>query len=212
MWVRVRTGIVIGHRLGRGKTARVNLLLIVAAMPGPDVRCTQYRSRPVVARPLVDGFLAVALLVRRAEGVGSHVRCVPHDVMAILVIENRAVVRCMAPVSASHRSGYRSVTMQLISRTQMDLTRGRERLELSWVIAPTGETIMSALHRYHAATARSEHAVAQAIPLSGGMMCVHYSGYSRQGRSEEHTSELQSQSNLVCRLLLEKKKQNIKQV
>src|SRR5688572_31879159 len=32
-------------------------------------------------------------------------------------------------------------------------------------------------------------------PLSGGLP-----------RSEEHTSELQSQSNLVCRLLLEKKK------
>src|SRR2546430_9050632 len=29
-----------------------------------------------------------------------------------------------------------------------------------------------------------------------------------QKRSEEHTSELQSQSNLVCRLLLEKKKRN----
>src|SRR5688572_31700327 len=29
---------------------------------------------------------------------------------------------------------------------------------------------------------------------------------SECGRSEEHTSELQSQSNLVCRLLLEKKK------
>src|SRR2546427_4274425 len=29
-------------------------------------------------------------------------------------------------------------------------------------------------------------------------------------RSEEHTSELQSQSNLVCRLLLEKKKKTIK--
>src|SRR5688572_30924015 len=28
-----------------------------------------------------------------------------------------------------------------------------------------------------------------------------------RSRSEEHTSELQSQSNLVCRLLLEKKKQ-----
>src|SRR5205085_10880231 len=28
----------------------------------------------------------------------------------------------------------------------------------------------------------------------------------QDGRSEEHTSELQSQSNLVCRLLLEKKK------
>src|SRR5438270_5997832 len=31
-------------------------------------------------------------------------------------------------------------------------------------------------------------------------------GRRGQGRSEEHTSELQSQSNLVCRLLLEKKK------
>src|SRR2546421_6663365 len=28
------------------------------------------------------------------------------------------------------------------------------------------------------------------------------------GRSEEHTSELQSRSDLVCRLLLEKKKRN----
>src|SRR5688572_31341435 len=31
-----------------------------------------------------------------------------------------------------------------------------------------------------------------------------------QDRSEEHTSELQSQSNLVCRLLLEKKKKKKK--
>ena len=30
--------------------------------------------------------------------------------------------------------------------------------------------------------------------------------FFRFGRSEEHTSELQSRSNLVCRLLLEKKK------
>src|SRR5690606_41954579 len=29
-----------------------------------------------------------------------------------------------------------------------------------------------------------------------------------EGRSEEHTSELQSRENLVCRLLLEKKKKN----
>src|SRR2546430_3911603 len=32
----------------------------------------------------------------------------------------------------------------------------------------------------------------------------------RHDRSEEHTSELQSQSNLVCRLLLEKKKKKKK--
>src|SRR2546427_8242720 len=35
---------------------------------------------------------------------------------------------------------------------------------------------------------------------------------SNDPRSEEHTSELQSQSNLVCRLLLEKKKQKQKPV
>src|SRR5256886_3565963 len=32
--------------------------------------------------------------------------------------------------------------------------------------------------------------------------------FASSWRSEEHTSELQSQSNLVCRLLLEKKKTN----
>src|SRR5688572_31741461 len=35
-------------------------------------------------------------------------------------------------------------------------------------------------------------------------------GAPARHRSEEHTSELQSQSNLVCRLLLEKKKKKIK--
>src|SRR2546430_13409874 len=40
-----------------------------------------------------------------------------------------------------------------------------------------------------------------ASPLSGLIATLH-----QYCRSEEHTSELQSQSNLVCRLLLEKKK------
>src|SRR2546430_8686282 len=34
-------------------------------------------------------------------------------------------------------------------------------------------------------------------------------GHELPERSEEHTSELQSQSNLVCRLLLEKKKDSL---
>src|SRR2546430_16932250 len=37
---------------------------------------------------------------------------------------------------------------------------------------------------------------------------LHPSGASVPLRSEKHTSELQSQSNLVCRLLLEKKKKS----
>src|SRR5256886_8307355 len=41
------------------------------------------------------------------------------------------------------------------------------------------------------------------VPVVNGTPCG--DGNVCNGRSEEHTSELQSQSNLVCRLLLEKK-------
>src|SRR2546430_12348400 len=40
-----------------------------------------------------------------------------------------------------------------------------------------------------------------------GRVGVEIGAHEQHQRSEEHTSELQSQSNLVCRLLLEKKKQ-----
>src|SRR2546430_2868561 len=43
-------------------------------------------------------------------------------------------------------------------------------------------------------------------PITPRAKTMRLSGCSAQSRSEEHTSELQSQSNLVCRLLLEKKK------
>src|SRR5690606_41412940 len=39
-----------------------------------------------------------------------------------------------------------------------------------------------------------------------GSACRFYRPQPRARRSEEHTSELQSRENLVCRLLLEKKK------
>src|SRR2546430_13592368 len=41
-----------------------------------------------------------------------------------------------------------------------------------------------------------------------GRWCLPRAANRSCRRSEEHTSELQSQSNLVCRLLLEKKKKN----
>src|SRR5690606_40929858 len=46
-------------------------------------------------------------------------------------------------------------------------------------------------------------------PLSDRLAArLSFSGTQRDGlRSEEHTSELQSRENLVCRLLLEKKKE-----
>src|SRR5256885_8189459 len=49
--------------------------------------------------------------------------------------------------------------------------------------------------------------VATTVYLSGASSCTTVTLLSRPaGRSEEHTSELQSPCNLVCRLLLEKKK------
>src|SRR5205807_10329293 len=64
---------------------------------------------------------------------------------------------------------------------------------------------------------------AQAIAAAGAMLVIlafagliwgllRGSGPQRPGRSEEHTSELQSPCNLVCRLLLEKKKTTKSQI
>src|SRR5260221_7446516 len=44
--------------------------------------------------------------------------------------------------------------------------------------------------------------------LTAGFLGMMYYFIPKQARSEEHTSELQSHSDLVCRLLLEKKKEH----
>src|SRR2546427_6435535 len=51
------------------------------------------------------------------------------------------------------------------------------------------------------------HELARAVDLGVGLGDDEPLFLQRGDRSEEHTSELQSQSNLVCRLLLEKKKE-----
>src|SRR2546422_7747934 len=59
---------------------------------------------------------------------------------------------------------------------------------------------------------RSRHGVAGTVERRGpghqGVVFLEAVGRCRDDRSEEHTSELQSRLHLVCRLLLEKKKQN----
>src|SRR5205807_10188905 len=51
-----------------------------------------------------------------------------------------------------------------------------------------------------------EHVVPGAAGRHAAVVAVRRDAQRRQERSEEHTSELQSPCNLVCRLLLEKKK------
>src|SRR2546430_11662944 len=65
--------------------------------------------------------------------------------------------------------------------------------------------------------ARAQHRERDAPPLGAARMLAQPQRRDaprehRLERSEEHTSELQSQSNLVCRLLLEKKKNIYKHV
>src|SRR5438046_8045357 len=72
----------------------------------------------------------------------------------------------------------------------------------------------STLFPYTTLFRSSTRPCAPGLPGAGATMrcvrwrpCVHDSRKSaRTKRSEEHTSELQSLTNLVCRLLLEKKK------
>src|SRR5256885_6109720 len=52
------------------------------------------------------------------------------------------------------------------------------------------------------------HARAHRNPCRSGAGSESQDDLLRHGRSEEHTSELQSPCNLVCRLLLEKKKKH----
>src|SRR2546427_7939430 len=74
------------------------------------------------------------------------------------------------------------------------------------------DTIRQARHD-HSTTARPSTAIkgGPRIMITG---CLSNPSRSASGnhRSEEHTSELQSQSNLVCRLLLEKKKNKNKYI
>src|SRR3712207_7968869 len=59
-------------------------------------------------------------------------------------------------------------------------------------------SVYPCLHRWTASLVRCESYDAQVVAWAAGCRSI-------SGRSEEHTSELQSRQYLVCRLLLEKK-------
>src|SRR5690606_39911615 len=69
----------------------------------------------------------------------------------------------------------------------------------TWLV----ENYLQAIESSHPVLIARHYPQHQNIPYFGFKYCV--SDYLGK-RSEEHTSELQSRENLVCRLLLEKKK------
>src|SRR5256886_7844074 len=91
-----------------------------------------------------------------------------------------------SPVFNVYRAGCQEMTFHLLGSPEVDDTF-RARLEIADKISPA---------QMGAVNAAMERAVGEtALSLESQMILL---------RSEEHTSELQSQSNLVCRLLLEK--------
>src|SRR3989475_5792929 len=73
-------------------------------------------------------------------------------------------------------------------------------------IEPTGASAKLTLtHSIERPDSKFIRAVSEGWP----MVISNLKSVLETGRSEEHTSELQSQSNLVCRLLLEKKKKQL---
>src|SRR2546427_9307000 len=87
----------------------------------------------------------------------------------------------------------------------------RTPLQIAEEVFPLTEGLLPQLHmdRLDQVLTRGPHSDVERVSLQPiDRKAVDETGLEneRERRSEEHTSELQSQSNLVCRLLLEKKK------
>src|SRR5690606_41427644 len=77
-----------------------------------------------------------------------------------------------------------------------------------WDDHPTGARAVAARHRRDGRPVRPRERVRR----GRAAVAVERRPLGDRGRSEEHTSELQSRENLVCRLLLEKKKKKRNQI
>src|SRR5690625_102800 len=116
---------------------------------------------------------------------------------------NRAAIsqRAQAAVAALPGASGSSVTQPTTSRSMMNVIThaGEEATALGDEYVSTEHLLM--------AVARSESTAGEILrELGAGRDILAGALPAVRGRSEEHTSELQSRGHLVCRLLLEKKK------
>src|SRR2546427_9095696 len=96
------------------------------------------------------------------------------------------------------------------NRSACGLTFPTGKVAAESACSPSSHTPTSTLRRSPSLRTRREDGIPWTTSWLIDVHRVAGKSYSplNDGRSEEHTSELQSQSNLVCRLLLEQKKRS----
>src|SRR5256885_12811099 len=121
----------------------------------------------------------------------------------------------MAPVSRWNAKALtmpaqppRPTTDATACRGNMSLTVVNRLADHHWCAPAATATMLTAAHRVPAAGANIVGTMASAATSSAVLRPRLTLQPRLMSRSEEHTSELQSPCNLVCRLLLEKNKDN----
>src|SRR5690606_40766692 len=99
----------------------------------------------------------------------------------------------------------RSVIHTLSLHDALPISKPASHRKVRWAPASESETIACS-SRIMRPTASSSELSRVAVKTVSSPSDKARSSMKSIGRSEEHTSELQSRENLVCRLLLEKKK------
>src|SRR6266540_3448321 len=119
-------------------------------------------------------------------------------------MRRRFVLACLVAASITAMIGGQAVSSADRSHSARPIPAGaRDRLDQHRFSLPPSSGECEAIYHlacYSPAQLRRAYDVG---PL-------HQQGLAGAGRSEEHTSELQSHHDLVCRLLLEKKKKKYK--
>src|ERR1700680_255626 len=119
----------------------MNDLIVMPEMPGPNVGGAQHWRREVVARTLVNGYLAVILSGWRAQGICPEVRRVAGEVVAVLVIKNAGIVRSVGAIRTARRLHQRSILKQISTWAEMDLPVGRNWFALAQIVMLRGQPI-----------------------------------------------------------------------
>src|SRR5690625_3986002 len=146
----------------------------------------------VLALPLSQGQIALALAAYIGGFSAATGMVIVTSVALSTMVSNDLVMPWFLRRGWVHQQGSVSATVLWVRRIAILLVAA---VAYGYYYGSRSDTVLAAYGLM------AFVAVAQFAP--GLIGALYWQGASRQGRSEEHTSELQSRGHLVCRLLLE---------